>query len=94
MIQEYKNFTLIDHPLVKRDVTLLRDIRTDCETFRAAISRISNIIAVKLIKNIKLTEIEVDTPLERTKGFKLAQDVVIVPVLRAGLGMVNGFLQV
>ena len=94
MIQEYKNFTLIDHPLVKRDVTLLRDIRTDCETFGAAISRISNIIAVKLIKNIKLTEIEVDTPLERTKGFKLAQDVVIVSVLRAGLGMVNGFLQV
>jgi len=88
------NFNLIDHPLVKKDITVIRDINTDCETFRAAISRLSNIIAVKLFVDLKLTEIEVQTPLEKTKGFKLTQEVVIVPVLRAGLGMVNGFLQV
>lgn len=88
------NFNLIDHPLVKRDITVIRNINTDCETFRAAISRLSNIIAVKLFVDLKLTEIEVQTPLEKTKGFKLTQEVVIVPVLRAGLGMVNGFLQV
>jgi len=88
------NFNLIDHPLVKRDITVIRDINTDCEIFRAAISRLSNIIAVKLFVDLKLTEIEVQTPLEKTMGFKLTQEVVIVPVLRAGLGMVNGFLQV
>ncbi len=88
------NFNLIDHPLVKTDITVIRDKNTDCETFRAAISRLSNIIAVKLFIDLKLTEIEVQTPLEETKGFKLKQEVVIVPVLRAGLGMVNGFLQV
>ncbi|MCH7963622.1 MAG: uracil phosphoribosyltransferase [Bacteroidetes bacterium] len=88
------NFNLIDHPLVKRNITILRDVNTNCETFRSAISRLSNIIAVKLFVDLKLTEIEVQTPLEKTKGFKLAQEVVIVPVLRAGLGMVNGFLQV
>lgn len=88
------NFNLIDHPLVERNITILRDVDTNCETFRSAISLLSNIIAVKLFADLKLTEIEVQTPLEKTKGYKLAQEVVIVPVLRAGLGMVNGFLQV
>jgi uracil phosphoribosyltransferase len=88
------NFNLIDHPLVEKNITILRDVNTNCETFRSAISRLSNIIAVKLFVDLKLKEIEVQTPLEKTKGFKLAQEVVIVPVLRAGLGMVNGFLQV
>lgn len=91
---DYKNFNLIDHPLIKKDITILRDVNTDGEKFRAAISRISIILAVDLIKNIKLTEIIVQSPLEKTKGYKLANGVVIVPVLRAGLGMVNGFLQV
>jgi uracil phosphoribosyltransferase len=94
MKELYKNFNLIDHPLVERNITILRDVDTNCETFRSAISRLSNILAVKLFVDLKLTEIEVQTPLEKTKGFKLAQEVVIVPVLRAGLGMVNGFLQV
>ncbi len=88
------NFNLIDHPLVEKNITILRDVNTNCETFRSAISGLSNIIAVKLFGDLKLKEIEVQTPLEKTKGFKLAQEVVIVPVLRAGLGMVNGFLQV
>jgi uracil phosphoribosyltransferase len=94
MNKSFKNFNLIDHPLVERNVTILRDVKTNCETFRSAISRLSNIIAVKLFAELKLMEIEVETPLEKTMGFKLAQEVVIVPVLRAGLGMVNGFLQV
>ena len=94
MNESFTNFNLIDHPLVKRDITILRDVNTNCDTFRSAISRLSNIIAVKLFVDLKLIELEVQTPLEKTKGFKLAQEVVIVPVLRAGLGMVNGFLQV
>ena len=94
MKQSYNNFYLIDHPLVKRDVTVLRDKNTSPETFRAAISRLSNIIAVNLSKDFEIAETTVNTPLERTRGYKLAQEVVIVPVLRAGLGMVNGFLQI
>ena len=94
MEETNKNFILIDHPLIKRDVTVLRDNKTTPETFRAAISRISNIIAVKLSKDFEITETDVKTPLEKTTGYKLALEVVIVPVLRAGLGMVNGFLQI
>lgn len=88
------NFFLIDHPIIKRDVTILRDKNTDSETFRAALQRVSNILAVELSKEFKLTKTEVETPLEITQGAKLTHDVILVPVLRAGLGMVNGFLQI
>lgn len=94
MNKPFKNFYLIDHPLVKRDITVLRDKKTSCEMFRAAISRLSNIIAVKLSEDFNLTEIKVETPLENTMGHQLFQEIVIVPVLRAGLGMVTGFLQI
>jgi uracil phosphoribosyltransferase len=90
----HKNFNLIDHPLIKRDVTVLRDIDTNPEKFRAAVQRISNVLAVQLSKDFKLSEKEMMTPLEKTTGYYLAQEVVLVPVLRAGLGMVNGFLEV
>lgn len=89
-----KNFVIIDHPLVRRDVTILRDQNTESETFRAALQRISNILAVEISKEFKLITKEVTTPLEKTNGAKLANDVILVPVLRAGLGMVNGFLQI
>ena len=89
-----KNFFLIQHPVIKRDVTILRDRNTDSETFRAALQRVSNILAVELSKEFRLTETEVETPLEKTSGAKLTHDIILVPVLRAGLGMVNGFLQI
>lgn len=89
-----KNFLLIEHPILKRDVTILRDKNTDSETFRAALQRVSNILAVELSKAFKLSAIEVETPLEKTQGAKLTHNVILVPVLRAGLGMVNGFLQI
>ena len=89
-----KNFFLVQHPVIKRDVTILRDKNTDSETFRAALQRVSNILAVELSKEFRLTETEVETPLEKTQGAKLTHDIILVPVLRAGLGMVNGFLQI
>ncbi|MFO7448332.1 MAG: uracil phosphoribosyltransferase [Ignavibacteriaceae bacterium] len=90
----HKNFNLIDHPLIKRDVTALRDIETNPEKFRSAVQRISNVMAVQISKNFKLSEREINTPLERTTGYYLSHEVVLVPVLRAGLGMVNGFLEI
>jgi uracil phosphoribosyltransferase len=89
-----KSVFLIDHPIIKRDVTILRDKDTDSENFRAVLQRVSNILAVELSKEFSLTQTEIETPLEKTKGSKLSSDVILVPVLRAGLGMVNGFLQI
>lgn len=90
----YKNFNLIEHPIIKRDITILRDIKTNSEHFRAALQRISNILAVEISKTFALTTIKVQTPLEYTEGASLTNDIILVPVLRAGLGMVNGFLQI
>ncbi len=91
---EYDNFHLINHPLVKRDITVLRDVKTEPEIFRAAVKRISNILAVEISKDLSLSQFEVETPLEKTTGYKLTHEIVLVPVLRAGLGMVSGFLEI
>ena len=88
------NFVLIEHPLIKRDVTILRKVETNCKQFRDAVTRISNILAVEISKGFELSKTEIETPLEKTSGHLLSQEVVLVPVLRAGLGMVNGFLQI
>jgi uracil phosphoribosyltransferase len=89
-----KNLVLLEHPLVKKDITVLRDKKTNTEMFRAAVTRISNVMAVEISTSFSLKEIKVETPLEKTKGFRLQHDVVLIPVLRAGLGMVDGFLQI
>lgn len=91
---KFKNFLLLDHPLAKKDVTVLRDINTQGEAFRSAVWRLSSLLAVEICKNLKVKKIEVTTPLEKTTGYKLAQQVILVPVLRAGLGMVGGFLDI
>jgi uracil phosphoribosyltransferase len=92
MISE--NLIQVDHPLIKKDMTILRCAATDAEIFRGALLRISRILAIEITKDLKLKETEVDTPLEKTLGHILASQVVLAPVLRAGLGMVNGFLEV
>lgn len=89
-----ENLFIVEHPLIKRDVTILRDKNTDSENFRAALQRVSNILAAEISKEFSLTTINVETPLEVTNGSKLSNEVILVPVLRAGLGMVNGFLQI
>lgn len=89
----FRNLVLVEHPLVKKDITILRDKKTNTEIFRAAVTRISNLLAAEISSAFSLVEIKVDTPLEKTKGYRLKQEVVLIPVLRAGLGMVDGFLQ-
>lgn len=91
---KFSNFILLDHPLIKKDVTVLRDVNTQSEAFRYAVRRISSLLAVEIGKNLKIKKLKVRTPLELTDGYELAQQVVLVPVLRAGLGMVGGFLDI
>lgn len=89
-----QNLHVVDHPLIKRDLTILRDVNTDQNLFRQAMRRIALILAFEVSKDFKLNEGEVQTPLEKTTGYAVAQDVVLVPVLRAGLSMVNSFLDI
>ncbi|MCZ7610882.1 MAG: uracil phosphoribosyltransferase [Ignavibacterium sp.] len=88
------NLFIVEHPVIKRDVTILRDKNTESETFRAVLQRVSNLLAAEVSKKFSLTSIKIETPLESAEGSKLTNEVILVPVLRAGLGMVNGFLQI
>lgn len=88
-----KNLTLVSNPLVKRDVTILREKKTESPEFRAALNRVSYAIAIEIGKGIELVEFDVHTPLEITKGHRLKRQIVLVPVLRAGLSMVSSFLE-
>jgi len=88
-----KNFNLVENPLVIRDVTILRNKDTDTAAFRAALNRVSYAIAIELAKKFELSEIQVATPLEVTKGYRLKKQIVLVPVLRSGLSMVDAFLK-
>lgn len=87
-------FNLIEHPIVKHDITILRDKKTQVELFRNAVRRLSNILAIEINKDLKLRTVKVETPLEKTSGHVFNQEIVLIPVLRAGLSMVNGFLDV
>ena len=84
--------TSVDHPLIKRDLSILRDKKTNNHLFRTTLRRISSVMAFEVTRDLRLRHGVVFTPLEKTKGYALADDIVIVPVLRAGLGLVEGFL--
>jgi uracil phosphoribosyltransferase len=92
--RKLSNFLQLNHPLIKKDITVLRNVNTQSEAFRSAVRRISSLLAVEISKDFKIKKLKVQTPLELTEGFELAQQVVLVPVLRAGLGMVGGFLDI
>lgn len=86
------NFFLVDNPLIKRDITYLRNKETKEYQFRLALRRIAYSLVSEISKKFELEEIEVETPLETTKGYKITKQIVLVPVLRAGLSLVNSFI--
>jgi len=87
-----KNLILIEHPLIKRDLSVLRSRSTPNHLFRTTLRRIATVMAFEVTRDLRLRATSVRTPLERTEGYVLKDDIVIVPVLRAGLGLVDGFL--
>jgi uracil phosphoribosyltransferase len=85
---------IIDHPLVRRDLTILRDKRTPSNLFRAVLRRTASLMAYEVTRDLAIRRISVNTPLERTAGYEVGLPVVLVPILRAGLGLVGGFVEV
>lgn len=86
------NLTVIDHPLTRHYLTVLRDKETGAEAFRTAARGLTSTLVLEATKRMPLEELEIETPLERTKGYRL-KDVVAVAVLRAGLGMLDVVMQ-
>ncbi len=79
-----------DHPLVKHKLTLLRDRRTDHRKFREIIRELAVMLCYEATRDLKLAPIIVQTPLAQAQGYYVQEEIGLVPILRAGLGMVNG----
>ena len=88
-----ENVTVVDHPLLKRDLTLLRREETPHGQFRKTVSDAAAILAYEAMRDIELEETSIETPLEQTTGYEIAEEVMVVPIMRAGLGMVDGFVR-
>lgn len=88
---DYPNLTVFDHPLIQHKVTYLRNKETPKKLFKELVDEIAALMAFEATRDLEVEEVEVETPLERTVGRRLAgKKLVIVPILRAGLGMVDG----
>ena len=90
-----KNVTVLDHPVIKHKISILRDKNTGSNEFRSLVTEIAMILAYEATKDLELEEYEVETPVAKTTGYRLTgKKIGIVPILRAGLGMVDGVLEV
>jgi len=78
------------HPLIGTKLTLLRNVTTDSKKFRELIREIAAMLAYEATMDLAVSEVEVQTPLQMTKGTALMELIGLVPILRSGLGMVEG----
>jgi uracil phosphoribosyltransferase len=88
-----KGVTVIAHPLVQHNLTRLRDKRTQPQEFRRLLGEIASLMLYEATRSFATSPISVQTPLAPARGFRLKREVVLVPVLRAGLGMLDSILQ-
>lgn len=86
---------ILDHPLIKHKISILRRKDTSTKEFRELISELAMFLCYEALSDAKLESIEVETPITKTNGYKLNEnDYAFVPILRAGMGMVDGVLKV
>jgi uracil phosphoribosyltransferase len=85
--------TVVDHVLLRRLVSILRDRTTPHGVFRQTLDDAAMILAYEAMRGLRPDEYELHTPLEPAEGIRLADEVVLVAILRAGLGLVDGFLR-
>lgn len=83
---------LVEHPLIQAKLTRLRDRRTDRSEFRRILEELTALMVYEITRDFPVRPVEVETPLERTQGVELARPVVLVPILRAGIVMLDGVL--
>jgi uracil phosphoribosyltransferase len=90
----FPTLRLVQHPLVQHKVTLLRDQRTPTKIFKELVDEIAMLMAYEATADLQLEPVPVETPLEKTQGRQVSgKKLTLVPILRAGLGMVEGILR-
>lgn|SRR5690554_192033 len=81
---------VLNHPLIDHKMALIRDKNTSTKSFREGVGEIGALITYEITKDLETVEVEVETPIQKTIARQLKKPLIIVPILRAGLGMVNG----
>ena len=90
----FPNLTVLTHPLIQHKLTILRDRDTSTRDFKQLVSEIAMLMAYEVTKDLPTEPVEIETPLERMTGRQVAgKKLTLVPILRAGLGMVEGIAQ-
>lgn len=82
--------TVLSHPLITHKLTIMRKKETSTKDFRENLNEIAGLMAYEVCRNLPVKNIEIETPVAPTVGKELAKDIVIIPILRAGLGLVDG----
>ena len=88
-----KHVTVIDHPLVQNNLTRLRDHRTPSSEFRRLVSEVATLMIYEATRTLEVEPLNVRTPVGKARGAKLKSPVLLVPIMRAGLGMLDSILQ-
>jgi uracil phosphoribosyltransferase len=90
-VSTFPNLTVVQHPLIRHKLAVLRDVETPTKQFKELVDEIAMLITYEVTRDLPLEPVEIDTPLERTTEMMLAgKKLTLVPILRAGLGMVDG----
>ncbi len=82
---------VINHPLIQVKLSRMRNKNTDSRDFNSNLIELSQFMAYEVTKDLEITSFPIETPITKTNGYKLKNAIVLVPILRAGLGMLDGF---
>lgn len=91
---EFKNLTILDHPLIQQKLYYIRSKVSNNLSFRNMLDEIGALMVYEVTRDLPLKERGVETPLEKTKAYVLARKVTLVPILRAGMAMCDGILKI
>lgn len=83
-------YKVLDHPLIKHKLTIMRKKETSTKDFRDNLDEIAGLMAYEITRDVKIEDVKIETPLKITVQKKMAEEIILVPILRAGLGMVDG----
>lgn len=83
-------YKVLDHPLIKHKLTIMRSKDTSTKDFRQNLDEIAGLMAYEITRDVKVKDIVIETPVMKTTQQTLAEDIFLIPILRAGLGMVDG----
>jgi len=93
-MEEKDNVIIIDHPLIQHKLTYLRKKETNPKEFRELVKELSGIMVYEMFRNVKVKEIEIETPIGKTVGRVIDEDIAVLPILRAGILMEEGILDI